>query len=322
MITGLGVERAARVAAVLCVFAPVWLASARGPVGFTAPDVVLELPWGSGAAEVSRVIGDEASSEGPMSFAIDADGSMLILDQIASRVLRFAPDGTLLGAVAVPGNAFNGLEVGPKGQLVLLDRLVKRAVVVLDPRTGQAREYAIEGPGIAEGGGVTALLIDADGVWLEYARTHSVRLLNAALQPCPRTVVAGRPGLSGNLVAALDGAGGVVLRRGLTDGRVAELTFSELDHIGRLVELQERPGFGVFAAYHTVRYDAAGNLIRDRLVGRLLDADGKTAGRFESRHTDTALEQYRTFRFTRSGDAYQMALTPAGLRLMRWRAIR
>ncbi len=273
-----------------------------------SPEVVVEAAWGNAVGEVGRIDGVEASSEGPLSFAVD-EGGIWILDQVNARVLRFV-DGRAAGEIALPSDTFNDVAVAD-GRLVLLDRLVRSVVVVLDPATGRMQSHPIVGTGIPEGGGVTAMLARQDGIWLEFARIHSVRILDEQLQPCPRTIVPGR----GRLAAGLDGVGGA---RVSVDATTIDVTAE--DPIRRLVEVDEADGL-VLVAYHTVLHSDAGHLIRDGIEAQVFDGSGRLRARLNSPGTLTPLEQYREIRLW-NGAAYHLVFADGGVRVLRWEVAR
>ena len=281
---------------------------------------VLTAAWGAGADAVTRAPSNESAAIGPMSFALCPDGGAWILDQLQQRVVQLDAQGRMVRTVALPSTTYNGLAVRPSGHLVLLDRLVGRHLRVLDPNGRTLREVPIEGDGISEGGGVTALLDRPDGIWLEYDRTHSVQVLDATLEPCERRQVSGRPSaLAGaTLVAGLDGAGAVVVQR-----QGARLSLSDRDPIRRILWVEDDTAGRLLVVYETALWDSTGQqLVRHTVVGRWLDPNGKTLLRFESPYSLTEYEQYREIRLDttqRPARVVQMAFTEAGLRLVAWR---
>ncbi len=234
-------------------------AQAKSPPILSGPEIVLEVPWGSEDRALSRKTGNESSPEGPMAFAVSGLGEIFVLDQIRARVVRFAPDGAFDGALDLPGSTFQDMELVGDRHLVLLDRLVRQSLLVIDLVTGARRETGILGEGIPEGGGVTSALALPDGVWLEYARIHSVKVLDADLQPCQRVVVPGRPSWwgPGALEAALDLAGGADIRTRDGAGVItARIRLEDREPIGRLVWLQDDREGNLWVVYHLMRPDA------------------------------------------------------------------
>ncbi len=312
----------------VAVFAVLTLAGAglvaAEPVSLVGPEVVLSIPWGSGPGEVARDPGNESAAIGPMSFNLGPGGDYYVLDQRNRRVAVFASDGTWKRAIELPGSTFEELEVGADGRLLLLDRLVREALVILDPATFHVEEVPVAGYGIPEGGGITALFLRGDGVWLEYGREHSVRVLDSHWRPCVRTVVPGRPALrrQGMMEAALDGSGGADVRAEDGDGvTMVQAWVRDDEPIVRLAELADGPGTGLWVVYHLMRFSPDGDGVDwQGMRGRLYGPGGEVRATFASPWVLSVLEQFREFRFLDDGSVLQWALTAEGAKLIRWRA--
>ena len=149
----------------------------RPAAASTAPvrELVFRLGWGSGPQELGHKTPEEAAPEGPMSFAMGPGDSIWVLDQVNFRV-QVVERGRVARSIPLLNDTYQDLAVDARGRLALVDRLALRHVAYLDG-AGQAWRFTdIEGPGLPEGGGVTALFLRPDGVWLEWAHTHLVRV--------------------------------------------------------------------------------------------------------------------------------------------------
>ncbi|MBI1947434.1 MAG: hypothetical protein HYS27_17200 [Deltaproteobacteria bacterium] len=137
---------------------------------------------------------DESSPEGPGSLAVDADGRTFVLDAVHARVAVLGKGGALEANVPLPSDTVEDIALTPAGDLVALDRLVARRVYVIAPNGSLVTSAPVEGAGVDDGGLVTALFADADGVWLEVLHGAQVRVLDAALrEDAARTVRPGMP---------------------------------------------------------------------------------------------------------------------------------
>ena len=287
------------------------------------PEVVLSVPWGSGGTMLTRVDGNESSSEGPMSFAVAKTGDIYVLDQAASRVVRYGTDGQYIRELPLPGSTFQDIDVFRDGRLVVLDRLVRETILVIGESTGETRELPFLGEGIEEGGGVTALLARDDGVWLEYAHTTSVRVLDEGLVPCARTIVKGRPaterGKRQSLVAALDRATGSadVVVTGPDGDRRIRVTHDE--PFSRIAWMEDDRAGNLVFAFHVMRFDDSGlKLLYEYDGGQVFSPDGTLRATFRSPYVIQEWEQLRELYVTEDGGIYQMAFTPDGVKVLRW----
>ena len=296
-------------------------AGAASDLRAQGPSIVLELPWGDGEREAGRLDGDEAASEGPMSFSITPSGGTLLLDQVNERVLRFDAEGEQVGAYPIPGDTFQDICAAPGERMVLLDRLVRQSLLVLEADGSRGNEFGVLGPAIPEGGGLTAMLWRDDGVWLEYAHTHAVRALTPELEPAAGGVVAGRPAREDGtaLVAALDGEGGVRLGIERTGQAVVSRTMRLAMDVDRIIWLEADEEGNVYLALHLVEYAPDGiGLWAEEVVVLRLDARLNDSGAFHSPHGIVQWEQFREFLVTPDGAVYQMAFTASGVVILRW----
>jgi hypothetical protein len=289
------------------------------------PETILQLGWGSGPGEAGRHEGDESAPVGPMSFAVLPSGEIFLLDQVNFRILRFDPGSKTPSQVPIGSDAFQDLAVAPDGTIVLLDRLARRAVVLMDAGGSELASHAVEGDGIPEGGAVTAMFLEKDGLWLEVNHERSVRVLDASLHPSPRTVRRGRP-LDGGLttaVAFLDKQGGVGMRTMdcLTGAVTAEKHFSFGQDLYRIAWVEADASGAVHAMFHLLepQGENAPGPPDEKVLALRLSKDLEETGSFESPHTIRAWEQFKEFQVADSGTVYQMAFSDQGVALLSWR---
>jgi hypothetical protein len=263
-----------------------------------------------------------------MSFALMPSGGIAVLDQVNARVLEFDPDGNPVREVVLPsGGFFQDIEVGKGGGILLLDRLVRTSIVVLDPDGSKVAEHGIQGPGIPEGGGVTASFLRKDGFWLEYNHEHVVRVLDGSLGECTRTVLPGRHAGSGKrqVVAAIQGGGAAEVRivDSSTGSLLAGKTLAFDWDIGRIVWIEGDGGGGLHCMFHLVERGGpgSGNLPREKVAAVKLDGHLHRAGSFESPYTIGALEQFREFKAVGEGKVLQMTFTNEGVSIFEWRYV-
>jgi len=295
----------------------------RAPV-VHGPEVVLEVPWGTHGQAVGKDDGNESSPMGPMSFAVGPDGELFVLDQLNFRVLRFTPDGDLDMEFTLPWDTYQDLELAHDGALLVVDRLVQSSILVLDEAGAELGDHYVIGEGIPEGGGISATFVRDDGVWLEFAHTHVVRVLDELLAPCPETIRSGRilAGGETRVVASLDGNGGAVLRLEEMDSSEvrAEQTLSFRDRIDRIIwiEADRRGHIVVMLHMWPIEGDAAARAGGDYVVGIVYDQQLRAVDTFRSPYAIVIWEQFREFKVTPDGHIYQMAFTDGGMRILRW----
>lgn len=169
--------------------------------------------WGSALGSFGHTSEPEANPEGPMAIAVARDGSLDVLDARNGRVQRFV-NGRAVSTAGPVGAAAQDLAHTPDGRVVALDRLGAGTVTVFDREGRAAATVALRGGPIAEGGAVTGVFADADGIYVEHAHREVVRVADAEGRDDPaRPTLWGRPSRDGAqlLRAAIeDRAGGTV----------------------------------------------------------------------------------------------------------------
>jgi len=296
-----------------------------GPTVAKNPGTILQLGWGSGPREAGRHEDGESAPAGPMSFTVLPSGEIYLLDQVNLRVLRFDPGSKTSSEIPAGSDTWQDIAVAADGTIVLLDRLVRRAVVLIDEAGRELSSHAIEGGGIPEGGAVTAMFLEKDGLWLEVNHERSVRILDAALDPCPRTVRRGRP-LDGGLttvVAFLDKQGGVEMRTmdGLAGAVTGEKHFSFGQDLYRIAWIEADASGAVHAMFHLLepRAKNAPGPPQEKVLALRLGKGLEETGSFESPHVIKAWEQFKEFQVSDSGTVCQMAFSDQGVTLLSWR---
>lgn len=288
-----------------------------------APASPAEQAWAtlSWDQDVGRIDGQEADSEGPKSFAVQPDGSVIVLDQVNLRILRVRADGTLADAVRLPSPTFDDLEVFGDGSLLVLDRLGTKRLIVLRPDGAVVREVEVEGRGIEQAGLITAMLPRPDGVWLEVRHRYSVKVLDRRLEPCTRQVVLGRPVRNGlSLVGKLDRGGATVTLQGRArSGTERSVRLVGGAPVRRIVWLDADERGHVHAVLHEVERseESPFRVLQERYTMVELDGDLREIRRRESPWTLTLYDQRVEFRVG-PGGLWQMAFAADGVRLVDW----
>ena len=106
----------------------------------------------------------EASPEGPMSFAVNAAGEIYVLDQLNSRIQVFK-DGRKLRSIPIPGETFCDLDIMPDGRVALLDNLVKEEVVIINTGGQPEETISLNRPEITEPAAITGIYCRSEGLW-------------------------------------------------------------------------------------------------------------------------------------------------------------
>jgi hypothetical protein len=142
-------------------------------------EIVFKTPWGSGPTELNHNIPQEASPEGPMSFAVDDSGRIFVLDQVNKRIQVYSSAGKHIKTIPLPGLTFSDIDIGESGNLFLLDQWRHRAVLLIDDKGTVLKSVELAGKGIAEMGCIWGMHSRRDGLWVNCSG-NLVRICDAS----------------------------------------------------------------------------------------------------------------------------------------------
>ncbi|MBN1771581.1 MAG: hypothetical protein JXB32_09985 [Deltaproteobacteria bacterium] len=301
------------------------LAGGTATAATDEPEVVARADWGSGDGQLGRRGGEESAPEGPMSFAITPTEEIWVLDQVNLRLVRFDAAGRQDRALPLGSDTFQDLALAPTGELVLLDRLAARLVRVLDASGATVTETPLEGYGIAEGGGTTALFARDDGVWVEYDHRRAVRVMGPQYEPLFFRNDHGGRALGPDVLGFARRAGGAQVELWTVDRKRdvvladALVTFDE--PVARIVTLAAAPQRGVVLAVHAMTEDPAQDdrVTHEMLEVRYLDATLAERRRLRTTPSVGAWEQFKELEVSADGTLWQLAFVADGVEVRRWR---
>lgn len=182
-------------------------------------NVVVRGGWGGADGQFGRRRDPESNPEGPMAIAAGRDGQLAVVDQVNRRILRYK-DGKLVGTVALGGDTVQDLAFAKDGKLLVLDRLVDGNVQVYGADGKLVDELSLAGRGVPEGGSVTGLFADDDGVYVERDHEAVVRIADASGRAdANRPELVGRPSRDGSLLLAAE----------ISDAAAGDVTVSAVD---------------------------------------------------------------------------------------------
>lgn len=285
----------------------------------TPGKVVVKGGWGPLPGQFGRRADPETATEGPMSLALGRGGELYVLDQINGRVARFRRDGAPAGEIKIGSDTVQDIAIDKAGNLLALDRLADKDLTVYGPDGQPKTRIPLVGGPITEGGGVTGLYADDDGIWLGREHAEIVRIAdpdgkadpNRPTEPGPPTRD-GRYFLWARLADAQSGA--ALLRAYDHDGQVVwarTLAFGRpILHI-ILVDSDARER--VYAAALCAREGSQGLYDAATVVLRVAEPSGADAGMLALPADSGIIESFRGLTIGDDGTIYQMLATDSGV---------
>lgn len=189
-------------------------------------NVVVRAKWGSARGELGRERPQEGNAEGPMSFAAGPDGSIVVLDQINRRVVRYDAKGRVTSVSDAPATT-QDVAIGRDGSTALLDRLGTKSITLTDPSGKKVGELSLERAAkVGDPGLVTGTFIDGKNVYVE--KEHGALVLVGTTDGRPAdetTQLAGRPSRDGTLLLHASMAKGRIVLN-VIDRKTSSLRFA------------------------------------------------------------------------------------------------
>jgi hypothetical protein len=295
-------------------------AMAPPAAGAIAPGkVIVKGGWGSAPGQFGRRADPESAQEGPMSLALGKGGELYVLDQINGRVARFRRDGSPAGEIKIGSDTVQDIAIDKRGDVLALDRLADKDLTIYGSDGQPKTRIGVVGGPITEGGGVTGLYADDDGIWLGREHAEIVRVADPDGKTDPnRPTEPGPPTRDGRyfLWARLADAGGgaALLRAYDHDGQVVwarTLAFGRpILHI-ILVDSDTRER--VYAAALCARENSQGLYDAATVVLRVAEANGADGGVLALPADPGIIESFRGLTVGDDGTIYQMLATESGV---------
>jgi outer membrane protein assembly factor BamB len=288
--------------------------------------VVVAGGYGGGEGQFGRRRDPESNPEAPMAVAAGPDGQLAVVDQVNRRILRYK-DGKLVGTINTGGDTVQDLAFGKDGKLLVLDRLVDGNVQVYGKDGKLVDEVAIGGKGVPEGGSITGLFSDDDGVYVERDHQAVVRIADGSGRADPsRPELVGRPSRDGRLLLAAelagDGSGDVAVSA--VDRASGQPAWKQVLHLGipviHIITLDsDRTGM-VYVAVDVGRESPTPPYVigDERILLARLGGGGAPRGMLEIPPLPTADESFRPITVDDDGSVYVMAAGDDGLTVTRY----
>lgn len=279
------------------------------------------VPWGFTKDSLGRLRPEEGNPEGPMSFSVDDEGRLLVLDQVNARLQVFE-DGTWVRSIPVPAETLHDFAMAPDGRIAVLDRFSGDEVVFISDRGKVESRVRLTGLEIPEGGLATGLFSRPDGTWVEVEHERLVQVADERGQPvASRRTLPGRPSRDGRwlLQALREGPdAAVVLVRPASDPEAVPVLLARVEFLLPVLQLtaleSDRAG-RVYLAAIIARFDESDptRVIEEYEPVVVLSPEGRELGRVVFPPRTLPEESLVPIRVSPAGAIYQMAFTEEGV---------
>ena len=289
-------------------------------------EVIIRGGYGSGATEFGRRRDPESNPEAPMAIAAGPGGQVAVVDQVNRRISRYK-DGKLVGTVSIGGDTVQDIAFSRDGKMLVLDRLVDGNVQIYGADGKLANEVSLAGKGVPEGGGITGLFTDDDGIYVERDHDSVVRIADASGTSDPnRPELPGRPSRDGHLLLAAeiaDAANGdvIVTASNRASGQPA---WKQPIHLGipiiHIITLDSDASGFAYLAVDVGRETTSApfRIVDERILVMRLGSGGAPRGMLSLPPLPTADESFRPITVDDDGSVYVMAAGDNGLAVTRY----
>jgi len=290
-------------------------------------DVLVSTGWGSGEGQLGRSAPEEGNPEGPMSFTVGPDGTLLVLDQVNGRISRYDRDGRPLAPIALSQTLAHELAVAPDGSLAVMDRLADRSVAIFNREGTLVGDIPLVGKNLPEAGMSTGLFVDETGIYVERGHGPLVRVGDMRGRSDPeQPLLDGRPTPDGKSLlsaALINGQAGRLWVR-VVERASGQLRFMrELRlpmPIRHLMTLEADPSGRIYVSASVGREAAPGEPPLDEGVQVLcLSPEGEVRGSAMLPPNRLADETFRELSVMADGTILYLVRTGTGAELRRYR---
>ena len=296
------------------------------PAAGSPGKVIISGGYGSADGQFGRRRDPESNPEGPMAVAAGPNGQLAVVDQVNRRILRYK-DGKLVGSVAIGGDTVQDIAFARDGKMLVLDRLVDGNVQIYGADGKLANEVSLAGKGVSEGGGVTGVFSDDDGIYVERDHESVVRIADASGASDPnRPEMVGRPSRDGRLLLAAeiaDAANGDVLVSA-SDRTSGQPAWKQPIHLGipivHIITLDSDAAGQVYLAVDVGHETASApfTIYDEHILVARLGSGGAPRGMLSIPPLPTADESFRPITVDDDGSVYVMAAGDNGLAVTRY----
>ncbi len=256
-----------------------------------------------------------------MSFTVDDEGRLLVLDQVNARLQVFE-DGTWVKSIPIPAETFHDIAMAEDGRIAALDRFSGDEVVIISERGKVESRVRLTGLEIPEGGLTTGLFARADGTWVEVEHERLVQVADERGQPvASRRTLPGRPSRDGRwlLQALREGPdAAVVLVRPASNPEAVPVLLARVEFLLPVLQLtaleSDRAG-RVYLAAIIARFDESDHtlVLEEYEPVVVLSPEGRELGRVVFPPRTLPEESFVPIRVSPAGAIYQMAFTEEGV---------
>ncbi len=288
----------------------------RGIIEKQKREAVFRAQWGSGPAELGCIIPQEASPEGPSSFAVDSSGRIFVLDQVNERIQVYNDTGEHIRAIPISNSTFSDIEIGQSENLFLLDPWTEQAVVLIDDEGNELNKVGLIGKGIPERGRVWQIFSRQDGLWVNYD-DYVVRICDPyGEEDKDRPMAIGEFSSDGSYLLAARKLGDItvtVTSRNILGGSGTDRYTAYFDIPVLFINLVDTDENGNIYLGVELLEESIGNgppygIDRSHEIVLVFDSNGEEKRRIYMPVSSQAISVVRSFRVAADGTIYQLVL--------------
>ncbi len=289
--------------------------------------VIIKGSWGSGVGEFGK--DDVAAEIGPLSFTVDKEENIYILDQMNQRVQKFSHSGDFIASFQIENKIADDIAVDDNGNIYIMDAVTKKAVYKYTPYGIKEQTFEIN----PEIDWVTGLFIKDDGIYIEIEHDNLCLIGKTNNESIPKIIqndpaknepFPGRFYKGQNsdlyLIARKENANELLVE-GVTRGKhiLNQMQVVADRPVREIMSLDSDTKGNVYLTHKLVLEGPAPNFecLAKQLELVKFTPDGKLVGKIEMPYPVSA-EYLKSIVVSNEGNIYQLQTFDDGLKVVKW----
>ncbi len=282
--------------------------------------VIINALWGTNLGEFGNDL--TSAPQGPISFAVDKNENIYVLDQINKRVQQFDKSGNYVSMFTIDSQFVCDIDLDDKSNVYLLDGWVKKEVYKYDSVGKLLMTYQIN-PQIEW---ITQLFVRDGNIYVEVERENLYLIGNTDTvvdklkhfdNPLPGRIMKG-PVKDKYLSAKHDNKNQITIKN-IDRGKkiLGEVNLGMDRPVSQIISLDSDANGNVYLTHRLMTEANDGTIIDDQLEMVVVSPTSKYLGKVQM-PMKIFTDQFKIVTVSDSGNIYQMQTSEDGVKIIKW----